>query len=316
MGACLEMAVPATHATDIRVGDDSGVGMAVFVAVANRKGGVGKSTLAVMLAHAYAVWGGKKVLVLDLDVQCNASLILIGGERWNEARKKDRTIGDYFYDKFEGANPDPKDYVMHEVGDVAGAGGKAPKLSLVPGSLLLEDVQGELFMKQSTATSDAENVGLQVRGRLQVMLKRFAGDFDIVIIDCPPGISFAALAALKLANKVLVPFRPDFVAQFGVDRVSLLIEERFTLDDLAEIPMSERRYVCVANLVRNNGRDRLVIDEVEAVHPMLDIRMPQRDDIAGALDWLGDRRSMTAKYGEAVSDVKRLYEEFSATLTR
>ena len=54
--------------------------MAEFLAVANRKGGVGKSTISVMLAHAFAVWGGKRVLMLDLDSQCNASLILQGGE--------------------------------------------------------------------------------------------------------------------------------------------------------------------------------------------------------------------------------------------
>ena len=53
-------------------------------AAANRKGGVGKSTVAVMLTHALSVHGGKRVLVIDLDSQCNASLILLGGQGWNE----------------------------------------------------------------------------------------------------------------------------------------------------------------------------------------------------------------------------------------
>ena len=76
--------------------------MAFFLAVANRKGGVGKSTISVMIAHAAAVWGRQRVLLLDLDSQCNASLILLGGQGWSEARKEGRTIADYFYDLFDG----------------------------------------------------------------------------------------------------------------------------------------------------------------------------------------------------------------------
>ena len=89
--------------------------MAFFLAVANRKGGVGKSTVSVMLAHALSVWGEKRVLVVDLDAQCNASLILIGGQGWSEARKANRNIGDYFFDLFDGQSMAPKDYLLHGV---------------------------------------------------------------------------------------------------------------------------------------------------------------------------------------------------------
>ena len=75
--------------------------MARFLAVANRKGGVGKSTIAVMLAHAAAAWGRQRVLVMDLDTQCNASLMLVGGEGWDKSRRQGLTIADYFFDRFE-----------------------------------------------------------------------------------------------------------------------------------------------------------------------------------------------------------------------
>ncbi len=52
--------------------------MGGFLAVANCKGGVSKSTISVMLAHAFAVWRGKRVLLIDLDAQSNSSLILTG----------------------------------------------------------------------------------------------------------------------------------------------------------------------------------------------------------------------------------------------
>ena len=289
--------------------------MAFFLAVANRKGGVGKSTISVMIAHAAAIWGKQRVLLLDLDSQCNASLILLGGQGWSEARKANQTIADYFYDLFDGNNPTPKDYLVHGAGDVAdGPNGRPASLSVLPGSLLLEDIQGELFMREANQGSDPEVIGQRVRGKLERLLKRFAGDFDMVILDCAPGLSFAALAALRAADKVLVPFRPDYVSQLAVDRVALLIEEKRNLDDLEEIPFDQRRYVCLANYVRNIGPERVLVDEIADLHPMLGTQLPQRDSIANAFDWGGQRRSMEQKYGDSLEDARKLYEEVSAMM--
>jgi chromosome partitioning protein len=288
--------------------------MAFFLAVANRKGGVGKSTVAVMLAHALAVHGGKRVLVLDLDSQCNASLILMGGSGWNEARKAGKTISDYFYDLFDGIPANARDYVVKGVGDVSSSNGKVANVAVVPGSLLLEDIQGELYLKQANQSNVPDVVASRVRGRMESLIRRFEGDFDVVILDCPPGLSFAALAALKTADKVIVPFRPDYVSQLAVDRVALLIEDKRNLDDLAAIPLAERRYTCLANYVRDDNKDYMMIEEISLVHPVLDTFLPQRDGIANAFDYIGQLRSIDAKYGNAASDVKELYEEVARVM--
>lgn len=288
--------------------------MAVFLAVANRKGGVGKSTVAVMLAHALSVYGGKRVLVLDLDSQCNASLILMGGQGWNEARKAGKTISDYFYDLFDGIPANARDYVARNIGDVNGPNGKPATISLVPGSLLLEDIQGELYLKQANQSNIPDVVANRVRGRMESLIRRFEGDFDVVILDCPPGLSFAALAALKAADKVIVPFRPDYVSQLAVDRIALLIEDKRTIDDLVEIPLTERRYACLANYVRDDNKDYMLIEEISLVHPLLDTFLPQRDGIANAFDYINERRSLDAKYGDAVGDLKELHAEIEKIL--
>ena len=285
--------------------------MAVFLAVANRKGGVGKSTIAVMLAHALSVHGGKRVLLIDLDSQCNASLILMGGQGWNEARKAGRTIADYFYDLFDGIPADARDYVVKNVGDVAGSNGKPAPISLVPGSLLLEDIQGELYLKQAAQSNNPDVVANRVRGRMESLIRRFEGDYDVVILDCAPGLSFAALAALKTADKVIVPFRPDYVSQLAVDRVALLIEDKRNLDDLEAIPPEERRYACLANYVRNDDRDYMMIEEISLVHPVLETFLPQRNGIANAFDYVGQLRSIDAKYTDGAGDVKELYQEIA-----
>jgi cellulose biosynthesis protein BcsQ len=288
--------------------------MAVFLAVANRKGGVGKSTIAVMLAHALSVYGDKRVLVIDLDSQCNASLILMGGQGWNEARKAARTIADYFYDLFDGIPANAPDYVSKNVGDVAAANGKPAPIALVPGSLLLEDIQGELYLKQASQSSDPDIVASRVRGRMESLIRRFEADYDVVILDCAPGLSFAALAALKTADKVIVPFRPDYVSQLAVDRVAMLIEDQRNLDDLTAIPVDQRRYTCLANYVRNNDKDQMMIEEISLVHPVLETFLPQRNAIANAFDYVGDLRSIDAKYSEATGDVKELYQEVTQLL--
>ncbi|MEZ5899641.1 MAG: ParA family protein [Hyphomicrobium sp.] len=283
--------------------------MAVFLAVANRKGGVGKSTIAVMLAHALSVYGGKRVLVLDLDSQCNASLILMGGQGWNEARKAGKTISDYFYDLFDGIPANARDYVARNVGDVAAANGKPAPVALVPGSLLLEDIQGELYLKQASQSHIPDVVANRVRGRIELLIRRFEGDFDVVILDCPPGLSFAALAALKAADKVIVPFRPDYVSQLAVDRIALLIEDKRTIDDLAEIPIEDRRYTCLANYVRDDNKHYMLIEEISLVHPLMETFLPQREGIANAFDYINERRSIETKYGDAIGDVKELHIE-------
>ena len=283
--------------------------MAVFLAVANRKGGVGKSTIAVMLAHALSVYGGKRVLVLDLDSQCNASLILMGGQGWNEARRAGKTISDYFYDLFDGIPANAREYVARNVGDVTAANGKPAAISLVPGSLLLEDIQGELYLKQANQSHIPDVVANRVRGRIELLIRRFEGDFDVVILDCPPGLSFAALAALKTADKVIVPFRPDYVSQLAVDRIALLIEDKRTIDDLVEIPIEDRRYTCLANYVRDDNKHYMLIEEISLVHPLMETFLPQREGIANAFDFINERRSIDAKYGDAIGDVKELHIE-------
>ncbi len=283
--------------------------MTQFLAVSNRKGGVGKSTIAVMLAHAAVAWSGRRVLVMDLDTQCNASLMLVGGLGWERACREGRTIADYFYDRFDKVAEDESAYVATDVGDVAHSRMAPGRICLLPGSQRLEDIQGELLLKHSKKDLEADAVAVQVRGRMKRLMKHFGMDFDLVILDCPPGLSFAALAALDLADHVLVPFRPDFVSQFALDRVAMLIERVETAEQLAGIPFAERRYSCLANYLNGTGHERLLIEQLSLDHPLLAARIPILPSVARAFDWDESRQTMEEKYADALPYLRALHGE-------
>ena len=283
--------------------------MAQFLAVSNRKGGVGKSTIAVMLAHAAVAWSGRRVLVMDLDTQCSASLMLIGGERWEKACRSAHSISDYFYDRFDKLAEDESAYVVNNAGDVARARTAPGVVSLLPGSPRLEDIQNELLLKHSKKDLDADAVAVQVRGRMKRLMKHFGMDFDLVVLDCPPGLSFAALAALDLADHVLVPFRPDFVSQFALDRVALLIEGVETAEQLATIPFERRRYSCLPNCLTGDGYERLLIDQLALDHPLLSTRIPLLASIARAFDWDETKKTIEEKYADALPHLRELHHE-------
>lgn len=289
--------------------------MAKFITIANRKGGVGKSTVAILLAQAFSIWGHRRVLLVDMDSQCNASIILVGGDRWHQACLAGRTIADCLRNEGDGRLVFGSSYLIHEASDLVNATGLPPALSLLPGSILLDDVEGELFLtKIGDARAAACDISEIVKSVVWSMLRQFEDAFDLLILDSAPGLSLATQAALDIAGKVIVPFRTDFVSQMAVDRVALLIEGVNNMDELARIPFKDRRYVGLANFVRGNGRDRIMLEEIGLLHPLLDTFLPYRDDIAAAFDWLESRSSLESKYGTATADIRKVYEQVESLL--
>jgi cellulose biosynthesis protein BcsQ len=286
--------------------------MGYFLAVANRKGGVGKSTVSVMLAHAFAVWGRRRVLLIDLDAQSNSSLILTGNAQWIEAQKKSRNIAAYIEDRMFGNNP-IAEYIERQVGDIETDDGKAPPIDLLPGSLRFEDMQDELIAHYARVSPNYRQAKLRCAQHFERVLKSAAPLADIIILDCAPGISNATAAALRLADKVIVPFRPDSVSEFAVDKISALIENK-PPQALAAIPPTERRYRCLANYVRPGGQDQIYIETISADHPALNTQLPMLPDLANAFYWSDERQTLAEKYASALSPMNALYKELSASL--
>ena len=163
-----------------------------ILAVANQKGGVGKTTTAVNLGTAFAA-AGRQVLIIDLDPQGNASTGL------GIARSADRATS------FE--------LILGEIAlERAVIATEVPRLSLVPASLDL-------------AGAELELAG---RDRREFLLSRavrsHVPDYDDVLIDCPPSLNMLTVNALVAADSVLVPLQCEFYALEGLSQLIRTIE--------------------------------------------------------------------------------------------
>lgn len=282
--------------------------MATRVCVGNRQGGVGKSTVTMMLAHALAILGKKRVLVIDLDTQCNSSFAMIGSAQWREAVEEKVTLADYMGRRMRGRPVKPDEFIIRSVGDVR-EGNAVPAIDLMPSAIELdEEIQDAI---SDTNLADPFNsMNLYVRELLVALDERY----DFILLDCPPGLSPLVNAAVGLPeHRVIVPFRPDYISQFALDRMADKVERtgrksvpRRRLDS---IPHERRRYTSVVNMLGGTPAEQTMLDDYEGVHPRLRTQLKRQPEVAEAFYWQEEPVSLREKYGKAEAQVRDLYKD-------
>ncbi len=136
------------------------------ISIANSKGGVGKTTTTVSLAEAFAA-EGRRVLVVDLDTQANASLLVFGNEgdeHLFQAINDYATISDWLLENFEaGEQKRLEEFIVTDASDVI-ANGKPLPLDLIPSSPRLRKTEKELIYHLTEQGYSMEALENQVAG--------------------------------------------------------------------------------------------------------------------------------------------------------
>ena len=161
--------------------------MAKIIAFANQKGGVGKTTSAVNIAASLGIQG-KKTLLIDLDPQGNATSGVGIPKKSLKGTVRDVLVGE----------TDIKTVILPT---------SYQNLSIIPTNVSLSGAEFDLYNDEGSEYN------------LKDALKSISGDYDYIIIDCPPSLGMLTINAFVASDGILVPMQAEFYAVEGLSQL-------------------------------------------------------------------------------------------------
>lgn len=257
--------------------------------VFNQKGGVGKTSVACNLAAAFAD-SGKKVLLIDLDSQCNSSQYLLG----DDFRKRKYSVADFFEDSL-------KIKIFKNSLTEAMQPTSCETLWVIPSSGRLAELQVRLESRYKI---------MKLKQALDELVSRMG--IDEVLIDTPPALNFYSMSALLASDRVLIPFDCDAFSASALDQVMERVEE-VSEDHNSELKVEG----IIVNGFQSQARiptaaiDALLAQQLPILTPYLSYSVIMKESHARhkPLIWMKKNHKLSSEYLELAAKLLQTEEQ-------
>jgi chromosome partitioning protein len=281
--------------------------MATVISTINLKGGVGKTQMTVALAEFLAMVYNKRVLLIDLDPQTNATVSLISEKAWLNKDENGKTLLQLFKDKLDKTSRfNIDDAIVRRVSNV---GGGISNLDLLPSSLGLIEIQDSLPLISAGRFYVTSPVII-----LKEAISSVLNEYEFVLIDCPPNLGIITLNGIYISNFYLIPSIPDILSTYGIPQIlsrirSFKQETNAGIEPLGIVISMYRAQSRLHDTVIQDLRGRASRNEYPRVFNTI---IPLTVRTAEAADYSASVNTLRQKYGYGT--VYENYEELTKEL--
>ena len=188
--------------------------------VANLKGGVGKTTTAIMAAEGLSAQG-LSVLVIDTDAQANFGWSFLGDDGLARAREEGRTVDAFVSDRFlRGSRVTIEDCIHEGVSTLYVMGRKTnghANISLMPCTPRIIDLERRMLIELGKAGCAYPDAEAMVYKAFASVIDYARSRFDWVVVDCAPGLNILTRSALGTADTIVVATVPEPLPVYGLE---------------------------------------------------------------------------------------------------
>lgn len=291
---------------------------ASFVAIANLKGGVGKSTTTLMLADGLAYYFGANVLVVDFDPQANSSQMMLTEHGLQMAFEQAKGVHPLLKQFSSGQTPNLADLILPnavsliELRRAEQQDSRSGWISILPSHPSLRFAEMEVEENLYAGGMRPSDLASRLHNHFARALEPIASLYDVVLIDTPPYLSPLARAGLMLADTFVTPTLADPVSIWGTKQFSDWVSTNIVED------VAARSFVVVTRFrntryARDAERD---LREIYLKDRKFGPTIPESVQALQAMDRaaLDSYDTMRGKYGSLRNDVRKLSEDFAAFL--